>query len=122
MDLRGLDPFINNPPGRAGNLYDTFGGLSTGIDETPTGFFKELPSEIQCSFASTGGTNLCFQNHSIPRKELIPQRRIQFDPNIDDMRVDDSPVPFISPPAQSVNTSHKFLIPVMIIFILLVFV
>jgi hypothetical protein len=122
MDLRSLDPFVNNPPGRAGNLYDTFGGLMTGIDETPM-LFNELPSETQCAVASTGGTNLCFQNHTILKKEIIPKREIQFDPNIEDLRQYQSPVPVMTQPVQvTANDPSKFVVPFIIMFLILIFV
>ncbi len=122
MDLRSLDPFVNNPPGRAGNLYDTFGGVITGIDETPM-LFNELPSETQCAVASTGATNLCFQNHTILKKDITPKREIQFDPNIEDLREYTSPVPYIPPPAPIENDdSSKFIVPFIIMFLILIFV
>lgn len=121
MDLRSLDPFVNNPPGRTGNLYDSFGGLVTGIDETPM-LFNEMPSETQCATASTGATNLCFQNHTILNKELIPKRQIQFDPNIEDLREYTSPVPFISPVVPTKHDSTRFIVPFIIMFIILLLV
>jgi hypothetical protein len=122
MDLRSLDPFVNNPPGRAGNLYDTFGGVVTGIDETPM-LFNELPSETQCAVASTGGTNLCFQNHTILKKEIIPKRQIQFDPNVEDLIEYTPPVPYLQPPAPfEKEDSSKFIVPFIIMFLILIFV
>jgi hypothetical protein len=121
MDLRGLDRFVDNPPGRAGNLYDTFGSTDNGIDETPIDFFKSRPSEIQCSLAATGGTNLCFQDHTLPRKELIPSRRIQFDPNIEDLREYDSPVPYIPSQIKKQQTQN-IMVPVVILIVLILFI
>lgn len=94
----------------------------TGIDETPM-LFNELPSETQCAVASTGGTTLCFQNHTILKKEIIPKRQIQFDPNIEDLREYESPVPFVSRPQEvPKNDPSKFVVPFIIMFLILIFV
>lgn len=121
MDLRGLDRFVDNPPGRAGNLYDTFGSTDNGIDETPIDFFKSRPSDIQCSLAATGATNLCFQQHAIPRKDLIPPRRIQFDPNIEDIREYNPPVPYIPSQIKS-EKGQNIMIPITILIVLIMFI
>lgn len=119
MDLRGLDKFVDNPPGRAGNLYDTFGETENGIDETPIDFFKSYPSDIQCTLASTGGTNLCFQQHALPIKELIPPRRVEFDLNVETLRESNyvPPVPYI--PMRIKENQGNFMIPIAIVLILL---
>lgn len=120
MDLRGLDRFVDNPPGRAGNLYDTFGSTENAIDETLIDAFspEKMPSHIQCSLAATGGTNLCFQQHVIPRSDLIPPRRIQFDPNVEDLREYTPPVPFI-PSQIKKEQGQNIIIPISILIVLI---
>lgn len=80
MDLRSLDPFVLDPPGRKGNLYESFGPAQNFINEKPQHI--ELPSTTLCSTASTIGNNICFQKH-IQKDPIIPNRFMQFDLNIE---------------------------------------
>lgn len=116
MDLRGLDPFVAHPPGRAGNLYETFDWSRpmNGIQESPMELYEQ-PSKTQCKTVTTAGT-LCFQQH-VPRDDVIPPRRIEFDPNIEDLR--ETTEPQTSVRIATMKKTKKGMNPMIPLFILL---
>lgn len=82
MDMRSLDPFVLDPPGRVNNLYNTFGETMNHIDESPM-VYAENPSATLCPVACSIGNNLCFQEH-IQKEPITPPRFMQFDIKVED--------------------------------------
>lgn len=86
MDLRSLDPYVNDPPGRKNNLYKTsLLPTETGIDKEP----MEMNDEnVLCEEAISTGPgiqNSCLGYHGVPRT-IVPPRRVQFDINVERAR------------------------------------
>ena len=118
MDLRSLDPFVLDPPGRTGNLYEEFDWVAkpSAIQETP--LYPELPSQTQCQTVSSAGT-LCFQQH-IPRQDTIPERRIDFDPNIEQLRTTVPSYSYGGPP-QILKEPPNLWIPGIVILLIVLY-
>lgn len=86
MDLRSLDPFVNDPPGRKNNLYKTpLLPTSSGIVETP---MERNDENFICTEAISTGPgiqNSCLGSHGVP-VNIVPPRRVQFDINVERAR------------------------------------
>lgn len=113
MDLRGLDPFVFNPPGRTGNLYDTFGVTRNYIDEKNS-IHRELPSSTLCKEASTVSNTICFQEN-IPVTPITP-RRMQFDVNVENIINYPQSNEFYIKKRENKSNTLLFLILILIIF------
>ena len=83
MDLRGLDPYVDDPPARTNNLYDSgVDGLTMGYDNSLKGPFRNGNiSDPLCKTASV----FCPGTHVTPDR-IIPPRFVQLDLQVDDAR------------------------------------
>lgn len=90
MGLRGLDPFVNDPPGRRNNLYkDGFIPTTPSFNDS---YVQDLdgtmPTDTLCAEAISTGpglANACLGVHRM-RADIVPERRIQFDLNVEKAR------------------------------------
>ena len=87
MDIRSLDPYVNDPPGRTNNMYKEpiFATEHSFMDDYKQKFPESNPLCKDAISTGPGQMNACFGPNVIV-KEPTPDRLVQFDISVEKAR------------------------------------